>query len=79
MHVKRILAKLRKERRMIDEAIAALEQIEAQPKSLSRNSSAGSRLDAPVPPTGNTARLSDADLGTPETKVIDFPRNQRAG
>jgi hypothetical protein len=78
MRIKRILARLRKERRAIDEAIAALEQIGARAKSLKGNSSARSRCEAPAPEAGNTASPSQSGSPIPETKVIDFPRNQRA-
>jgi hypothetical protein len=78
MRVKRILSRLRKERNAIDEAIAALELVSAQPKSSKRNPSARSGKQGPVPREGNTTTQSETTAAA-ETKVIDFRRNERTG
>lgn len=78
MHIKRILAQLRRERLAIDQAISALEKIQRKP--------AASRCGKAKPPSESetTSRQGEdvdtqSDGGEKTLTVIEFPNTKRTG
>lgn len=78
MNVKCVLAKLRKERRVIDEAIVALERMLANPHRTKRRVQP-SRKEATFSERPTAPNIGEKEGPRDRAQIIDFPRRERTG